>query len=186
MATAAAGWASRPLFGGAISCDIPSAWKDVSDIRQVPDHQECWQEIDGSLLVVEILEKQEVGDAEASKFFFQDLAESNGSTDVTFTAIPLTLSSPPRESRICAGLGFQKIAMGRDVDIAGNRREQEIKWVRIDLVVFRLASVETDLLVTVSTPIANPNEPSSEGPNLSEGAQRIANSLRVQDWGLFG
>merc|ERR1712170_184349 len=69
-------YSERPLFGGAISCDIPSAWRDVSDVRQVPDHQECWQEIDGAVLVVEILDRQEVGDHSAASFFFADLARA--------------------------------------------------------------------------------------------------------------
>ena len=30
----------RPLFGGAIDIDVPCAWRDVSEVRQVPDHQE--------------------------------------------------------------------------------------------------------------------------------------------------
>jgi hypothetical protein len=68
----------RPLFGGAISCEMPTPWRDVSDVRQVPDHQECWQELDGAVLVVEILQRQEVDDVNAASFFFNDLAESNG------------------------------------------------------------------------------------------------------------
>ena len=32
------------LFGGAITTSIPSSWRDVSQVRQVPDHQEVYQD----------------------------------------------------------------------------------------------------------------------------------------------
>ena len=57
----------RPLFGGAITVIIPQGWKDVSEIRQVPDHQECWQ-FEDRLLVVEILERMGGVEEEASQF----------------------------------------------------------------------------------------------------------------------
>ena len=43
----------------------------------VPDHQECWQDTEGRLLVVEILERQQqVEDHNAAQYFFDDLAPS--------------------------------------------------------------------------------------------------------------
>ena len=84
----------RDLFGGAITLSIPSAWRDVSDVRQVPDHQEVYQDCTfvststsssnnslqgtGGCVVVEILERQDdVHDDDASSFFFHDLADAN-------------------------------------------------------------------------------------------------------------
>jgi hypothetical protein len=189
----------RPLFGGAISCEIPTAWRDVSDIRQIPDHQECWQEMEGAVLVVEILQRQEVSDADAAAFFFNDLAESNGITsanDIRWETRP----PPPRTSAttitaietntattLCAGIGFQKVALGRDYDIEGNRRQnQEVRLIRVELCVFRLARVETDLLVTICKPVPNPNEPPPEDQPWSDTFQRVVSTLRIRDWGLFG
>jgi len=34
----------RDMFGGAIALSIPTQWRDVSDVRQVPDHQEVYQD----------------------------------------------------------------------------------------------------------------------------------------------
>lgn len=187
-------YSERPLFGGAISCDIPSAWRDVSDVRQVPDHQECWQEIDGAVLVVEILERQEVGDHSAASFFFADLAESNGISDIAREAPFKSYTASQATERIqnatkCLGVGYQKIAVGRDYDIAGNpRQNQEVRWVLIELCVIRLPSVSTDLLVTLSKPLPNPNEPPSEGTDheWSEAFRRILSSFQIRDWELFG
>ena len=60
------------LFGGAMTCEIPSedGWRDVSDVRQIPSHQECWQQIQqenddvggGRVLVIEILQFGQRGD----------------------------------------------------------------------------------------------------------------------------
>mmetsp|Transcript_4546 Transcript_4546/g.10180 ORF Transcript_4546/g.10180 Transcript_4546/m.10180 type:complete len:246 (+) Transcript_4546:147-884(+) len=92
---------NRPLFGGAIRIGVPTRWRDVSDVRQVPDHQEVWQDCTiedqtpsenqgqgnapiqiegtGGVLVVEILGRENgVTDDGAAKFFFDDLADSNG------------------------------------------------------------------------------------------------------------
>ncbi len=192
-------YTERPLFGGALSCDIPTDWRDVSDIRQVPDHQEVWQEMDGSVLVVEILQRQDVDDPNAALFFFMDLAESNGIThprDYTFqtatttTTTTTNLLSTQIEGAIpCAGMGFQKIAIGRDYNIQGQPREnQEIRWTRIEMCAFRLSSVETDLLVTITKPLPNPNEPPADANNSiswTECFQRIVSSMKIQDWTLF-
>lgn len=75
-----------PLYGGAITCDIPSTWRDVSQIRQVPDHQEVYQEFSpdiaasgtGPCIVFEILQREEcVRNEDASRFFLNDLADAN-------------------------------------------------------------------------------------------------------------
>jgi hypothetical protein len=171
----------RDLFGGAISCEIPTAWRDVSDVRQVPDHQECFQEMDGAVVVVEILERQEIPDADAPNYFFRDLAEANGSSLMEFQTMPIT-GVQMEHAVLCGGFGHQRVAMERDYDVAGNRRQdQEVRFVRVELCVFRLATVSTDLLLTISKPITNPNEP--EG---IQAFQRIVSTLAIRDWGLFG
>ena len=187
-------YVERELFGGAMSCCIPAAWRDVSDVRQVPDHQEVWQELEGSVLVIEILQHQdEVDDQSAASFFFHDLAESNGitdSNDYKFESTT-TISFPPLidGSTVCTGIGLQRIAMGRDYDINGQRREtQEIRWTRIELCVFRLPHVHTDLLITITGDMPNPNEPplqSEDALTWREVFQRVVSSIKVRDWQIF-
>lgn len=182
----------RPLFGGALSCDVPADWRDVSDIRQVPDHQEVWQEMDGSVLIVEILQRQEIDDQNAALFFFNDLAESNGITqpsDYTFQTATTVIPTQIDGAIPCSGYGLQKIAMGRDYDVNRQRREnQEIRWTCIELCAIRLPRVQTDLLVTLTHPLPNPNEPPSAADNnfsWSEQFQRVIRSMKVRDWTLF-
>eukprot|EP00980_Cylindrotheca_fusiformis_P020093 scaffold7169_cov107-Cylindrotheca_fusiformis.AAC.2 len=205
---------SRELFGGAMKCHIGKEWGDVSTIRQVPDHQECFQQhlgnatIDnnGALLVIEILERQkDITDDDAASYFFYDLADSNGSNENTFQSknmlakdqqdIPMMV----KDRTICLGTGIQKIAMGRDTDIQGNSRQdqqQEIKYVQVDICVFRLKHVDTDLVLTVSKPIVGPaNSSTSSSLNdvvvvddlsFTEPFERAVSTFQVLDWGLFG
>uniref|UniRef100_A0A7S2YGC5 Mog1p/PsbP-like protein n=1 Tax=Entomoneis paludosa TaxID=265537 RepID=A0A7S2YGC5_9STRA len=185
----------RPLYGGAITCQIPQGWLDASDVRQVPDHQECWQDPQtGALLVIEILDYQtSVSNETAAQFFYTDLAESNGissAQDLQFTPIlpPTATSSTlpgfPPDSILCVGTGHQKIVQGKEFDSFGNRRElPDAQWVAIHLALVRLPNVTTDLLVTLSTPAeSNPQQ----GDASQAVFQAIFSTLQIRDWGLFG
>ena len=127
------------------------------------------------------MERQDVSDNEASVFFFQDLAESNGSTENQFQSKMMNIPAASSIS-IASGIGIQKIAIGRDSN-GGNPREQEVKWVQVELCVFRLSNVDTDLLVTISKPI-----PTKDGllATFSDTFQRATSTLQIRDWGLFG
>jgi Ran-interacting Mog1 protein len=104
-------WSQRSLYGGSITCQLPNQFYDLSNIRQVPDHQECYQGIiestndnddpritfaaqeedvkvstsspSLSLFVMEILELQkDIDHADIVEYLFHDLAESNGCSNV--------------------------------------------------------------------------------------------------------
>ena len=57
------------LFGGAFQIDLPDGFVDVSDFRQVPDHQEVWAEAktDRSA-IIEILERVDEKDEQSALF----------------------------------------------------------------------------------------------------------------------
>jgi len=53
---------NTPLYGGAITCDLPDHFADVSKLRQVPDNQEVWIDKDGfTSIIFDITER--VGEA---------------------------------------------------------------------------------------------------------------------------
>lgn len=204
-------YSERPLFGGAITSYLPREWKDLSDIQEVPDHQEVFQDSfvaeNPFMLVIEIVERQgHIEDSDAALFFFNELAEQNDvlqtENDIRFRA----LDEPPsatallddasivggeNKPSLSAGCGYQKVAMGRDYDNEGHSRRdrQEIKCVRVDLCVLRFPEQETDLLVTISRPVENstfnqvPLETSSEASGI---LSRIISTLRIRNWELFG
>ena len=202
----------RQLFGGAITCQMPSAWRDVSQVRDIPDHQECWHDTSvattaAAMLVMEILERQEaVTDDAAARYFFQDLAEANDcgehEVDSRFfdSAKPPVLISnlipPPQQQQpqqqqaptLCLGSGYQRVAIGRAVDDHDNPRRQEFRVIHVELGVIRLPQQGTDILITLSTP--RESNPQQDGENsttrgVTETFQQIMSSFQIKDWGLF-
>jgi hypothetical protein len=165
---------------------FPPRQQDVSDIRPVPDQQECYQSDDEevpSLLVIEILQRESSveNNDQAGEYFFKDLVENNGvvvGDAPKFQSIPIVRRRQQQQQStsnnnnnntllntpgiyVCGGIGYQEVPMGRDVeDVAGNSRRpvQETRQkVRIDLVLFRLQQQGTDLLITLTTPVQSKN-----------------------------
>ena len=78
-----ADYRSIDLFGGALTAALPSSFTDVSDIRQVPDHQEVWIDKDGyTSIVFEILERVEKPDDEALRYHSRDIVEEEDEGNV--------------------------------------------------------------------------------------------------------
>jgi Ran-interacting Mog1 protein len=214
----------RPLFGGAMTIELPAdsqTWRDVSEVRQIPDHQECFQEINtptttsgsstagshhpkGRVLVVEILERPEgISDLDTASYFFHDLASTN-SADITttatvlpstsFTSVPspdwlskagLPLSSSSTPIIYCTGFGYQPVPIAESHGATNSAVEE---WIRVDLGVIRLLSVNTDLLVTLSTPQSSLPVTSETAVAPSQPAEvftRAFTTLQVRDWSLF-
>jgi hypothetical protein len=179
---------TTPLYGGAIVCEVPSSWKDVSDMRQVPDHQEVLlgPAPEEPSLVIEILDHQaSISNETAAKYFFDDLAEANGCslTDGSSTSFAAIKNSSAATSSLAmfTGIGMQRVAKGRDKDLAGNLRVLPIIDVEIELCVIRLPQVTTDLLVTLSRTKSAP-----AATEFSDEFQRILATLQIRDWSLFG
>lgn len=78
-----------PLFGGALTATLPTTFSDVSEIRQIPDHQEVFLEKTAfSSITFDILERVEGGrsDEEALKFHLFDLVEEDEGDVKVWTA----------------------------------------------------------------------------------------------------
>jgi hypothetical protein len=210
----------KELFGGGMSIRIPPQWRDVSDIRQVPDHQEVYQNIEGSTTDLEnaggsgccfgidLLDRIDtLDDGDAAVFYFKDLAEANdaiseivgsgdnddenhrlllGNTRVTEVGASEEGDWIRQLGTVCNACccnGWQHTLPGaRTTPNASN--EEDRVWVRVELCVIRLKNVETDVLVTLSTP--SPNGPDIEATVLSPFFLSIVSTLEVKDWGLFG
>ena len=233
----------RPLFGGAIDIDVPSAWRDVSEVRQVPDHQEVWQDCTvegqapselaaaaaqgaqagepisiegtGGVLVVEILARQDdVSDEAAAKFFFDDLAESNGaiadderrmdfaqvscvggdsgsasgSGDTNTVSLMTRLD---KAATLCTCIGVQRVELGKDRKVGGESEPRSDHWaVRIEMCVLRLVEQETDLLISLTRPIQDGSDKTME--DIMEASTHsklfldIIETFAIQNWELFG
>ncbi|XP_062082402.1 uncharacterized protein LOC133788815 [Humulus lupulus] len=191
----------RPLFGAALASTFPQRFQDVSDIRQVPDHQEVF--VDPSRdesLIFELLElKHEVGDNGSATWFLQDLAseqEAEGSAVIEQSGVVeapgLCYRSTP--AVITTAVGQMAISKGRQ-----GREAQNV--VRVYVANVRLKEVNTDVLITAYEPIhinplsesvtavgagaATPAEHSGCMP-MVEVFKLAVSTFKVNNWGLFG
>lgn len=145
--------------------------------------------------MVEILDRQDsVTDAQAAAYFFRDLAEANGvgaSSEMEFQTMSVvprlesSSSSLPPTATTCGGIGRQLVRQGRDTDLAGNPRQVTAAWVRIDLCDVRLPHVESEIFLTLTSPMAQAGAASllSEWDELFV---QILQSFCIKDWTLFG
>lgn len=191
----------RPLFGGAIATTFPLRFQDVSDIRQVPDHQEVF--VDPSRdesLIIELLDfKHDVGDGGSASWFLNDLATEQDAEDISvmeqsgvFEANGLRYRNMP--AVITTAVGQMSISKARQ-----GREAQNL--VKVYLANLRLKGVDTDVLITAYEPIAiSPLSESarSVGAGLAVPASQVGrmpmsdvfqvavSSFKVHDWNLFG
>ncbi|GAY36627.1 hypothetical protein CUMW_023410 [Citrus unshiu] len=194
-------YSERPLFGGAISSSFPHRFQDVSNIRQVPDHQEVF--VDPSRdesLIFELLDfKLDVGDNGSAAWFLQDLATEQDAEGCTLLEQSGVVEAPVLRYKdlpatVTTAVGQMAISKGRQ-----GREAQNI--VKVYLANLRLKEVGTDVLVTAYEPLLiNPLSEiaSTVGAGLpvpatqsgfmqmSEVFKLAVSSFKVNDWSLFG
>ncbi|CEG46313.1 RAN guanine nucleotide release factor [Plasmopara halstedii] len=183
----------RLLFGGALSCEIPEDFVDVSSFRQVPDNQEVFANATtDQCVIVELLQFEEsVDDNQSARYFFNEIAQSNGcgpdevavlleeKTDTKLTGVDV-----PHIMRII--VGDQCVAKFKEGDHAKN-------VVRVYLGNIRLPSVTTDVVLSVSAPMRiNPASSSRNAFQFEDNSEvsvaifkQALHSFAVKDWSLF-
>lgn len=190
----------RDLFGGAVISTFPLRFQDVSNIRQVPDHQEVFVDpARDESLIFELLDvKHDVGDNRSAAWFLQDLAteqDAEGSMVLEQSGVidapGLCYGNIP--SVITTAVGQMAISKGRQ-----GREAQNI--VRVYLANIRLKGVGTDALICAYEPILiNPlsESASSVGSGfatlasqsgfmpMSEVFKLAVSSFKVYDWSVF-
>lgn len=171
---------TRALFGGSMRCLVPSSLEDLSTFRQVPDNQECFYDA-VYLLAIEMLERQDISDDDASLFFFNDLAETNESIASEFlSATKAAIRSPSSDLIAYFGCGTQLCR--KQMITTASIEEHSI---RVDLCVIRLRKQETDLLISLTTTRSDTVQ-ANLSLTSSELLKKIAQSFEIVDWTLFG
>ncbi|XP_021771516.1 probable ran guanine nucleotide release factor [Chenopodium quinoa] len=187
----------HPLFGGAISMTFPARFQDLSNVREVPDHQEAFADPSrDESLIVELLElKQEVADEGSAVWFLQDLAREQDAEGGMLIEQSGVLEVPGLCYRstpavVTSAVGQMAISKGRQ-----GREAQNI--VRVYLANLRLKEVGTDILITAYEPVVisesagivgagvvSPAEQSGCMP-MAEVFKLSVSSFKVNDWSLF-
>ena len=192
----AAPYGRRALYGGMVELECPARLRDVAEMRPVPDHQECFVDAAADQsLIVEVLElKAGVGGAgqpPAAEFFFRDLAEANEALEHAVLELRELAPGELPHLAACRGsvaLGVQRVVKHREDDATGNR-------VAMLLANIRIPEKDTDILLTVNTPVeVSPESSISElgdAPLRAAGEARALffhalKTFKINDWGLFG
>lgn len=184
----------RPLFGGALSCEIPEGFADVSSFRQVPDNQEVFANAaTDQCVIVELLQYEEsVEDAHSARYFFNEVAQSNGCGPDEVTVLledkadvkHAPAVDEPHATQLI--VGDQRVAKFKEGDHAKN-------VVRVYLGNIRLPGVTTDVVLSVSAPMRmNPASSSRDAFQFEDNSEVAAaifkqalQSFAVLDWSLF-
>jgi len=181
------------LYGGAAEMYLPAGFFDASMVREVPDSQEVFCNLDtDQSLIVEILEHEasRADGFEALSYFAQDLAEANGASGSisfdpsTVRAYPV---AEPMRARVsyCGSISFiQRIS---------KFREAAQNDVLIIVGVVRIPSVNSDILISLSTPIRiDASSSSAKSTTKLVSQEEAANTLStvlqsfiVRRWSLF-
>lgn len=190
----------HPLFGGAISMTFPLRFQDLSNVREVPDHQEAFADPSrDESLIVELLDlKEDVVDEGSAEWFLQDLAREQNAEGTTVIEQSGVLEVPGLCYRsvpavVTSAVGQMAISKGRQ-----GREAQNI--VRVYLANLRLKEVGTDVLIVAYEPVViNPlsESASTVGAGVVSPAQQSGfmpmaevfklsvSSFKVNDWSLF-
>ncbi|KAI0505361.1 Mog1p/PsbP-like protein [Xylaria bambusicola] len=195
---------STPLFGGALVCDLPTNFADVSQLRQVPDNQEVYIDKDGfTSIIIEINER---------------VGEDGSSEEIDGTALTTHLreivgddieglkvwnTTPTQFSKLDEDIpAYTLIATlaphglpSKEGDNAATRGNAP-DFTAMVLTLVRLEREHTDILITINVPHIR-GEYDEEDVDLQLGKQgqligdaveyasRIWESFKVKDWGLF-
>ena len=178
---------NTPLYGGAITVDLPSSFADASQIRQVPDHQEVYLASEGyTSIVVEILEYvDKPSDAEALQYHFSDLVDGTGDSTNLLR----------QESAVMKKVAGKPVHVLSFIQTPGpneNPRRKVPEFVYIHLLLLRLKEKGTDLMVTVNVPhYKGEYEAVKEGEKTAlmkdgdEAAEKVLETFDIKEWGLF-
>ncbi|KAI0474235.1 Mog1p/PsbP-like protein [Xylaria cf. heliscus] len=196
---------TTPLFGGALVCDLPSNFADVSQLRQVPDNQEVYIDKEGfTSIIVEINERvgSEGSSAEIDGRALTTHLEEVVGEDVD--RLKVWNTTPTQFSKLDEDIpAYTLIATlsphappSTEADSSGAPRPGAPDFTAIILTLVRLERERTDLLITVNVPHIR-GEYDEDDVDLQLGKQgqligdavdyasRIWESFRVKDWGLF-
>lgn len=182
----------RELYGGAMVATFDPRFVDISDFRQVPDHQEAFQDANADQSVTfEVLEYlPEHADADIASYHWKQLAEDNEATqvgDVQGSVLPGEEWLPALHGTaftVSRAVGEQSIT---------KHNEEAANRIRLECFVVRLPEYTTDLLISVNTPVEiHPQSTSAhaaEDAHLGDGnntaVRQVLESFNIVDYALF-
>jgi hypothetical protein len=200
---------SRALYGGAICALLDGRFRDVSDLRDVPDNQEVFVDSHSEAsVIVELLEiEADLSNENALSHHFNELARANETQEVTILS---QCCDMPDHFMPGIGPTRPRLALiGKQYVQKHRTPSAPVDIVYIILVLVRLENVGTDVLFTLNFPLSNRSSLSEndllaieqslhtsmllpEGTDSCEVAKdqiyafrRFLDSFQIADWSLF-
>ncbi|KAK4034535.1 hypothetical protein C8A01DRAFT_18683 [Parachaetomium inaequale] len=189
------------LFGGALECDLPDKFADVSTIRQVPDNQEVYIDKDGfTSIIFDITQRVEARgdglerDGRALTIHLEDLVGDDAD------AVKVWNTTETQFTHLDDGTpAYTLIATQTPQPPAHpdeSRRASAPDFTALILTLLRFEKEQTDILITINVPHIK-GEYDEDEVDLALGKQgeligdaveyaaRIWASFKVKSWRLF-
>ncbi|PHH68315.1 hypothetical protein CDD83_6157 [Cordyceps sp. RAO-2017] len=192
-------YSATPLYGGAIVCDLPDNFADVSKLRQVPDNQEVWIDKNGfTSIIFDITER--VGgpgcgpeiDGRAMTTHLEDMIGTESEK------VRIWNTAETKFTRLESKLPAYTLIATQTPKV-GRPREQASApdFTAIIMTLVRLERCKTDVLITINVPHIKGEydeedvdlELGKQGKHIGDAvmyADRIWKTLKIKDCSLFG
>mmetsp|Transcript_24168 Transcript_24168/g.58414 ORF Transcript_24168/g.58414 Transcript_24168/m.58414 type:complete len:190 (-) Transcript_24168:84-653(-) len=167
------------LYGETFSTLMPKGMKDMSEVRQVPNHQEFYADVESKMSVItEINEYQsKVEDSKAAAFFFENMAKDTDAKSIHVSSQG-NLEIPELKDFSTSYIIGEHVVNQR-IDNRG-----PVERVRVHIAVIRLKNVTSDMLLNLSIPVTD--QTSNEHKALLEKTFfEMAKSFKVNSWAVF-
>jgi hypothetical protein len=148
----------RPLYGGAIIAKLPEEFKDVSDVRPVPDHQEVFLNDHEVSIISELLDLgHDQSDDVVLQYYFHDLANNNESQQTQILHERLVVDDTAAAGShhfmpMIGGSHTKMMLIGKQSVKKYRSETSPLHDVYIIMTLIRLRNVDTDVLLTLNIP----------------------------------
>ncbi|KAH6623485.1 hypothetical protein F5144DRAFT_363078 [Chaetomium tenue] len=195
------GFKRTPLFGGALECDLPEKFADVSQIRQVPDNQEVYIDQNGfTSIIFDITQRVDARgeglerDGRALTIHLEDLVGDDTDSVKVWNTTETQFSHLDDGTPAYTLIATQTPQAPSDPEDA--RRGSAPDFTALILTLLRFEKEKADVLITINVPHIK-GEYDEEEVDLALGKQgeligdaveyaaRIWETFKVKSWRLF-
>ncbi|RKF63022.1 putative ran guanine nucleotide release factor [Golovinomyces cichoracearum] len=186
-------YTTTDIYGGAITVDLPDCFADVSNLRQVPDHQEVYLDKNGfTSIIFDINERLGPAgsgpsvDGAALTAHLEDIVDSEDDQVQVWSSSSTQFSKLPEGTPAYTLITTQKSSLPKD---------SSPEFTAIVLTLIRLEKESTDILISINVPHIKGEytdevdmEVGKQGKlieNAIEYATRIWETFEIRDWDLF-
>ncbi len=187
------------LYGGACLLSIPSRFIDISQFRQISDHQEVFADSEKTdqSIIVEIVEyDSQISDQNIAEYHFKDLAEANDALEncTIFHQQLLYPTNTQNSLHFDSSIDTFSKAIIVGTQQVAKYKETAKNIVNVYLFIIRLPQYQSEILISMNDPVLlNPQSSASTNAVATSDAsasmslfQQIVQSFKIVDFELFG